>query len=304
MSDRYGGLTLNPQVGLVPLREDPESGLWEFWLPMTGERPHPHPSTDRWQITGSTGMVFVLVPGGTWLLGAQSDDPSAPLYYDQARGDEAPIEATLSPFLVSKYEMTRGQWLTSFGQLPVINSGLQLDPVGRLPLPMCSIPWTHAKQAMLELSLELPTEAQWEAAARAETTDPWWTGPRAQDIQSKNGGHIGRHLRQPVAVGSYEPNPWGLYDTMGNVWELCRDRYHFARLPLEPGDGYVRIDKPGHEGRVNRGGAKEDGPHICRAAMRALVNPGQAASHIGLRPVRRVVDRVTHREWTADDSIR
>ncbi len=72
----YGGLLIKPQVGLLPLGRDPQSGLWEFWHIQTGARPQENPqwpqgAVNRWTITGETGLVLVLIPGGTFRMGAE-----------------------------------------------------------------------------------------------------------------------------------------------------------------------------------------------------------------------------------------
>ena len=64
----YGGLTIEPQIGLVPLRRDPDSGLWEFVHLQTGQEPRIDPATGRWRVTEATGLVFVLLPAGEFAM--------------------------------------------------------------------------------------------------------------------------------------------------------------------------------------------------------------------------------------------
>jgi formylglycine-generating enzyme required for sulfatase activity len=73
---RYGGLAITPQIGLLPLERNPKTGLWEFWHIQTGARPQANPSwpdgaVNRWIVTEDTGLVFVLIPGGTFRMGAE-----------------------------------------------------------------------------------------------------------------------------------------------------------------------------------------------------------------------------------------
>ena len=106
----YGGLQLTPQIGLLPLRRDPRSGLWEFRHIQTGSKPGENPDAEAvnpWILNEDTGLVFVLIPGGTFWMGAQKDDPEGHNYDPQADSNESPVhEVTLTAFFVSKYEMT------------------------------------------------------------------------------------------------------------------------------------------------------------------------------------------------------
>ena len=120
----YRGLRLSPQVGLLPLRRDPRSGLWEFWHIQTGTKPElvtgaADVTGSPWVLSGDTGLVFVLLPGGTFWMGAQKEDPEGHNYDPLASPDEQPVhQITLAPFFLSKYEMTQGQWLRFTGENP------------------------------------------------------------------------------------------------------------------------------------------------------------------------------------------
>src|SRR5262249_53278694 len=109
-SATYGNLALAPQVGLVPLGPDADSGLWEFWQVETGERPVRDDATGKLAITAQTGVVLVLLPGGKFRMGAQRVDSARPNYDPGAQVDETVHEVALAPFFLSKYEMTQGQW--------------------------------------------------------------------------------------------------------------------------------------------------------------------------------------------------
>ncbi|MHC4263682.1 MAG: bifunctional serine/threonine-protein kinase/formylglycine-generating enzyme family protein, partial [Planctomycetota bacterium] len=109
---------LTPQMGLVPIGTDPDSGLWEFAHLATGT-PAERGEDRKLILTEETGVVLVLIPGGTFVMGAQSSDPDGPNYDPQAWRDEGPPhEVTLSPYLLSKFEMTQGQWLAATGTEP------------------------------------------------------------------------------------------------------------------------------------------------------------------------------------------
>jgi hypothetical protein len=105
---QYGGLELPPQLGLLPLGPDPQSGLWEFAHLMTGTVPERR-ADGALAIDSSSGLVFVLIPGGTATLGAQAEDEQAPNHDPEASDDTGPVHAVrLDPFFLSKYELTQG----------------------------------------------------------------------------------------------------------------------------------------------------------------------------------------------------
>jgi hypothetical protein len=107
----YSGLELAAQIGLVPLDQDTESGLWEFLVVESGEAPEVDPETGRWAVTDATGIVLILLPGGRFSMGAQAVHPGEPNYDPQAAGNERPVqEVSLDPFFLSKYELTQAQW--------------------------------------------------------------------------------------------------------------------------------------------------------------------------------------------------
>ena len=117
-SPRYDGLALTPQMGLLPIGRDPESGLLEFAHLQTGE-PAVRRGDGELVLSEGTGLVLVLIPGGTFTMGAQPSDPDGPNYDPQADIDEHPVhDVQLSAHFLSKYEMTQGQWIRITGSNP------------------------------------------------------------------------------------------------------------------------------------------------------------------------------------------
>jgi formylglycine-generating enzyme required for sulfatase activity/tRNA A-37 threonylcarbamoyl transferase component Bud32 len=229
-SPKYDGLELAPQVGLVPLGADPDSGLEEFWMPESGERPVRDEKSGRWSIAEATGIVLVLIPGGTFTMGDLEAAASAALEKDAKRfvnSDDLPANrVTLAPFLLSKYELTQGQWERLGG---VNTSYYRSSPVydrDRFDLrcPVDSVAWSVAVEVLHRVDFVLPTEAQWEYAARAGTTTLFWWGDDAGaaathawfDANAGGGTH---------PVGLTPPNKFGLYDMAGNVWQWTQDCY-------------------------------------------------------------------------------
>jgi len=126
-----------------------------------------------------------------------------------------------------------------------------------------------------KLTFRLPTEAEWEQACRAGTETPFWFGEKiTTDMANYHGGstwdgYKGKHRGKTTPVGSFKPNPWGLYDTAGNVWEWCEDWY--GAYPKEE-----QTDPKGPEkgsGRVLRGGSWHYSPADCRSAFRDYYSP-------------------------------
>ncbi|MBK7876735.1 MAG: protein kinase [Planctomycetes bacterium] len=181
---RYGGLSIEPQPGLVPLGRDPDSDLFEFAvLDWTGRVPRRDPVTGRLELDEGTAVVLVLLPGGVYTQGFQALSPSYPNYDPRARDFEGPPRATeLAPFFLAKYEFTQAQWAGFTGENPSMwepGSVAWVRPHTGLN-PVESIAWDEAAEVMARLRLALPTEAQWEYAAADAGRH---TGPRARRIQ-------------------------------------------------------------------------------------------------------------------------
>ncbi len=316
----YLGLQIRPQVGLVPIRRDPVSGFWEFLHLESGVAPRVRPD-GGYAIEEETGIVLVLVPGAkTFLMGAQSQDPTLPNFDPAASPDEWSThrkhpEAVglppLDPFFISKYEMTQAQWKRVTG---CNCAEFRPGRYGRLEVratnPIESVTWEEALQVAQQIGLTLPTEAQWEYAARAGTHTPWWTGSeratlegaaniadrrrwllaQKRDAESEDWPELDDGFGVHAPVGSFRPNPFGLYDVCGNVSEWCCDAGATT---------YDKIVNTGRIGtaermyldegiRVHRGGSFASRAAACRSSARVFNGPKKAADSIGLRPSRQI----------------
>ncbi|MCZ6652156.1 MAG: bifunctional serine/threonine-protein kinase/formylglycine-generating enzyme family protein [Planctomycetota bacterium] len=293
--EAYGGLDLKPQLGLMPLRRDARSGLWEFWHVQTGERPQDNLDDDAlnpWKLTGDTGLVFVLVPGGTFWMGAQKDDPEGSNYDPGAERNESPVhEVTLDPFFVSKYEMTQGQWERFTGSnpsyyLPGFKAGANTHG---LTGPVEEVDWSQCLRIMQRLDLTLPTEAQWEYAARAGTNTPWWSGVDVKTIQGHgNFAALEDGYGPHAPAGSFSANAFGLHDTLGNVFEWCRDGHGSYEKSVAKGHGERRAK--GARLRVFRGGSFSTPAAAARSANRSRAMPTRRRGFLGLRPARVITE--------------
>ncbi len=305
----YRGLRIAPQLGLLPLGPDPDTGLWEFAHVQSGDvpsRPSSSASSDgELRIDDDTCIVMVLVPGGRFLMGAQNRTPSRPNYDPASVSDEWPVhEIPLAPFFVSKYEMTQGQWQRFTGRNPAsyqpgFKTNAQLQGF-QLANPIEMVTLAQSISMVARLGLQLPTEAQWEYAARAGDDTPWAFGLEretldggsnlADDAMRRKGGprdwdyedwDDGYSLHAPA--GTYAANAFGLHDIHGNVWEFCRDSFGRYSDPFEEGTG-ERLVKA--EEGVARGGSFESSSNDARTASRTFVLPGETQPTIGFRPVR------------------
>jgi formylglycine-generating enzyme required for sulfatase activity len=169
--------------------------------------------------------------------------------------------------------------------------------------PVEDVTWNDASRAVRYLGLALPTEAQWEYAARAGTTTQWWTGDErdslrgAANIADQSAARAGAPWTDiadwpefddgfvvHAPVDALRPNPFGLHNVCGNVWEWCADRYLLYSLPVRAGDGFRDFD--GLASQIGRGGSFTKTANVARSANRG---PGAATHHdetIGLRPAR------------------
>ncbi len=306
----YRGLTLVPQLGLIPLGPDPDSHLEEFLHFLTHRGALPKRDSDgRIAVTENLGIILVLIPGGTFLMGSQNDDPQGPNYDPNGNDDEKPVhEVMLKPYFLSKYEMTQGQWLRSFAHNPSrYGPGLGAgDPRFKAPInlshPVERVSWLDAQKYLPRIGLVLPTEAEWECGARGGHTENVYGGvSRIDDLRlfanikgsetrsigftSPQEGHRDDYpLHAPV--GSCRANGYGLQDMAGNVWEWCLDS--FLGYDLKAGDRGMRGPVGSSATRVVRGGSFSYPAMECRVASRNSFSPEGRNYDLGIRPARLV----------------
>lgn len=302
----FAGQRMEPIPGLVPIGRDPRSGLWEFWHVRSGERPE-RDERGILQLSDATGIVLVLIPGGPMVLGAQDRDPSITHYDPLADSMERPmVRLRLDPFLIAKYELTQGQWLRATGSNPSLDPerGSEAGTNQTLRHPVDFVSWIDCQRVLPRLDLQLPTEAQWEYAARAGTTTPWWTGDSPQSLAGAgnvaDAGALASGVRWEsmgaavdfddgflftAPVGSFAANPWGLHDTIGNVLECCADPYSSYKAGRPDGDGQA---PPGERTVLTRGGSYYFGVRESRCSARMPVSPDFVAPMIGARVARRL----------------
>ena len=297
----YPGLDLKPQMGLLPIGPDPDSGLWEFSHLMTGT-PAVRGENGRLILTEETGIVLVLIPGGTFQMGADNNR-TAPLH-----------TVSLSPYFISKFEMTQGQWKRLTGSNPSaygpdgewnaewLASG---EPPSLLH-PVEQVSWRSCELWLRRAALSLPSEAQWERAARAGTRTMFSTGADRDSLLGAANLRDAWFERAEIefwgqhesdfddgsavhwAVGSHRPNGFGLYDVHGNVFEWCLDAY----APYRVDDALIELDPAAPASSdvryVYRGGSWRNMHWTAGSAARSFDPPEFFGSARGVRPARAV----------------
>jgi formylglycine-generating enzyme required for sulfatase activity len=216
----------------------------------------------------------VYVKGGTFLMGSPSND---------ARGkqDEAQHSVKIFDFFCCKYAVTVAQF-NEFAK----EAGIQ-PKAGKINHPVVDVSWEDADAyskwiaAKTGKKFRLPTEAEWEYACRSGTTTPFNTGT---SIITSKANYDGKGT---VAVDSFAPNDWGLYNMHGNVWEWCNDWYGNKYYDDCNAKGTVEDPLGPETGshRVLRGGSWRDAAECCRSAYRSSGPPGNRSGSVGFRLV-------------------
>lgn len=261
------------------------------------------------------GIEWAEIPAGSFMMGS-------PIHENERDWGERQHLVHLNSFKISKYAITVAQfrefvettnYLTEAERNSDEGSMILIDPVhtdltvellsginwrhdefGNLrpeeeyDRPVVHISWNDAQAFANYATCRLPTEAEWEYAARAGTVSPFYTGDCLDATQANiNGGDpysgcmkSGIHGRIS-AVGSYLTNPWGLYDMAGNVWEWCADWQ----------GEYTETEKTNPQGpkvglrRVVRSCTFIDSPYNCRSAARFAIEPQGRNFGTGFRVV-------------------
>ena len=231
--------------------------------------------------TNSIGQTFVYIQPGTFMMGSPTDEPCR-------ESDETQHEVILTQgFYMQTTEVTQGQWQAVMGSNPSYFQSCGAD------CPVEQVSWNGVQNFINQLNALdpghnycLPTEAQWEYAARAGSSTTFANGNIASCKEDPNMGIVGWYWYNssvdyspnfyglgPHTAAGKQPNTWGLYDMHGNVWEWCADWY--GSYPAE-----TVTDPTGPASAANRifrGGSWGNNAKYCRSgASRQLLSRERA----------------------------
>ena len=240
----------------------------------------------------SSGIRFVGLPGGSFDMGS-------PVTETGRLTNEGPGRTvSLSPFLIAKYEVTQAEYASVMNGNTAGLSSTPSENHGSAPAsdqrPVETVPWNdlHATDGFLERTgLVLPSEAQWEYAARAGTQTAFSFG----DDCNANGCDPCATAESYMwwcanAGGSHHPvggklaNAFGLYDMHGNVWEWCEEVYDSAFYGKPEASLANPLATAGSVGRVLRGGSFANVAQFARSAARFSYFPSFRSLGLGFRP--------------------
>ncbi len=215
---------------------------------------------------------MVVIPAGSFDMGSNEN------------ADEQPVHRVEVPaFLLGRTEVTQGQWISLMGSNPSNFSKCGAS------CPVESISWNDAQEFARRLSQKtgkayrLPSEAEWEYAARAGSRGRWSFG----DVESQLGDYAWSSANsvQTQPVARKKPNAFGLHDMHGNVWEWVQDIWHINYLGASSDASATLIGD--QSGRALRSGSwTSDRSSMLRSAYRNLANPGYSSGGIGMRLAR------------------
>ena len=225
----------------------------------------------------------VVVPGGSFWMGSPAGvNAAGTAKAPWGQANEMPQHQVEVPaFAMGKHEVTQQQWRALMGENPSFRKARNL--------PVENVTWHDAQAYVRKLSdktqknYRLPTEAEWEYAARAGTRTEW--GFAHQIALGDYAWYHAVSEGKTHPVGLKLPNAYGLFDMHGNVWEWVEDCYHDNYVGA-PTDGKAWKTGCGVHYGVIRGGSFDLAPQLLRSAVRYWIYPDRRAYYIGFRVAR------------------
>jgi formylglycine-generating enzyme required for sulfatase activity len=225
--------------------------------PLEAAKENASPAPPAAPIAAQPMPEMVSIPGGAFSMGSD-DDPS-----------EKPIHrVTVKPFSIGKFPVTVREWNAC-----VAAKGCSYEPTGDDDAPVTNLSWTDTQQYVDWLSkitqkpFRLPTEAEWEYAARAGTRSKFWWGEQPEAAMANcKGCNEPYESSHPLKVGSFKPNPLGLYDMGGNIHQWMTDCWH-ENYQGAPSDGSAWVENDCLS-RVIRSGSWKNDPSYVRPSNR------------------------------------
>ncbi len=262
--------------------QHPERSEWQSRIvALIAEGVRPCVPQETITLPGGVGMTFSFIPPGPFLMGSD---------HSKGHADEKPVHCvTLTKgFYLGIHPVTQAQWKAVTGSTPSHFKGKNR--------PVENVSWEHCQEFCQKLSghlkgcgtVGLPSEAEWEYACRAGTTTEFHFGDViTPDLANYNGEYTwngspeGKNRRETTDVNSFRPNPWGLFDVHGNVWEWCQD---WGRPYSEVEQiSSEQLSVQSNEYRVLRGGSWLNDPSNCRSAYRRWRGPAYREYMYGFR---------------------
>lgn len=243
---------------------------------------------------GGEGPEMCVIPAGRFLMGSPAREPGR----DGNEGPQQEIRFA-KPFALGRYAVTFDEYDAYCAATGAVQPGD--EGWGRGRRPVIIVKWEDAQGYCAWLSAQsgaayrLPAEAEWEYACRAGTVLPFWWGSSITTDQANYhgnfpyaGGARGVYRERTEPVDAFRPNPWGLYQMHGNVWEWCEDCWNDS-LARQPVDGAAR--KYGDFSlSVLRGGSWYDGALGLRSANRYWNHRSNRSGNIGFRVARTLLE--------------
>ena len=242
---------------------------------------------------------MVLIPAGEFQMGSVASDTEYPVH-----------TVFIDAFYIDKYEVTNAQYkkfvdanpqwqkdhidkaLHKGGYLALWNGNEY--PIGKANYPVVYVSWYAAMAYAQWVGKRLPTEAEWEYAARGGLSGQKY--PWGNELDRSKANYYNASDSKMTPVGTYPPNGYGLYDMVGNVWEWCLDEYHddfYARSPREnPLSGAITVGwvidnfTSIKTDRTLRSASWSSYPAALRVSFRSGDPPTNVAEVIGIRCVR------------------
>ena len=245
----------------------------------TGRLRTTRPTRGTGASAGRAGIEWVRIPAGSFQMGSPASE-------EGRYSDEGPVHRVrVRGFELAKTEVTVRQYracvtsgaCTAPGTGEFCNWGRS----GRDDHPVNCVDWEQARAFARWIGGRLPSEAEWEYAARAGTT-----GARYGSLDAV-AWHHGNSSGTTHAVGEKRANAWGLYDMLGNVWEWVEDCWH-GDYDGAPSDGSAWTTRCSGSFRVFRGGSWDYPAGLVRAAYRSRFSPGYRDDCLGFRPARSI----------------
>jgi formylglycine-generating enzyme required for sulfatase activity len=285
----------NQKTIVIPTRppqtsQNPFQQIFQFISPPTNP-PKPPANTNlninpQSSFTEDLGkgvkLEMIAIPGGTFLMGSPDNEV-------ERDSDESPQhQVTVPSFFMGKYQLTQAQYQAILGLNPAHFKGKNR--------PVECVSWDDALAFCQKLTQKtgknyrLPSEAEWEYACRAGTKTAFSFGDNiTTDLVNYDGNYSyksaakGKYRQQTTDVGTFPPNPFGLYDMHGNVWEWCEDDWHGNYINA-PTDGSAWNSRSGSH-KLLRGGSWNNLPGNCRSAFRYYYLLDLSNINIGFRVV-------------------